>query len=90
VSLLEAAGEIPGQLLGGGQCAGGVIDTQVVASRLRRDHPAGAGHPAAQVEHRDAGAGPGLVSQRPDLARPHEALLAYILAGGVGGRPGPL
>jgi hypothetical protein len=31
-----------------------------------------------------------VVSQRPDLARPHEALLAYILARGVGGRPGPL
>jgi hypothetical protein len=90
VSLLEAAGKIPGQLPGGGQCAGGVIDAQVVASRLRRDHPAGAGHPAAQVEHRDAVADPGLVSQPPDLGRPHEALLAYIPARGVGGRPGPL
>jgi hypothetical protein len=90
VRLLEAAGQIPGQLLAGGQCAGGVIDTQVAASRLRRDHPAGTGHPAAQVEHRDAGADPGLVSQRPDLACPHEALLAYILARGVRGRPGPL
>jgi hypothetical protein len=29
------------------------------------------------------------VSQRPDFARPHEALLAYILARGVGGRLGP-
>src|SRR5207248_2633536 len=38
----------------------------------------------------DAGPDPGLVSQRPDLARPHEAFLADILARGVGGRPGPL
>src|SRR5215472_10194828 len=90
VSLLEAAGEIPGQLLGGAQRAGGVIDTQVAASQLRCDHPAGAGHPAAQVEHRDAGADPGLVSQRPDLARPHEALLTGILARGESGRLGPL
>ena len=90
MSLLEAAGKLPGQLPGGGQCAGRLIDTQVVASRLRRDHPAGAGHPAAQVEHRDAGTDPGLVSQPPDLGRPHEALLAHILAHGVGGRLGPL
>src|SRR6202021_922269 len=59
VSLLEAAGKLPGQLPGGGQCAGGVIDTQVAASRLRRDHPAGTGHPAAQLEHRNAGPAPG-------------------------------
>ena len=78
--MLEAAGKVPGQLPGGGQGAGGVIDTQVAASRLRGDHPAGAGHPAAQIEHRGAGADPGLVSQPPDLGRPHEALLAYILA----------
>ena len=88
--MLEAAGKLPGQLPGGGQCAGGVIDTQVVAPRLRRDHPAGAGHPAAQVEHRDAGADPGLVRQPPDLGRPHEALLTDILARRVGGRPGLL
>ncbi len=88
--MLEAAGEIPGQLLGGGQCAGGVIDAQVAAARLRRYHPAGAGQSAAQVEHGYAGADPGPVRQRADLARPHEALLAYILARGEGGRPGPL
>jgi hypothetical protein len=32
VRLLEAAGKGCGQLPGGGQCAGGMIDTQVVAS----------------------------------------------------------
>ena len=88
--MLETAGQVPGPLPGGGQGAGGVIDTQVAASRLRRDHPAGTGHPAAQVEHADAGADPGLVSQRPDLAGPHEALLAHILARGEGGRLGLL
>jgi hypothetical protein len=30
------------------------------------------------------------MSQLPDLARLHEALLAYILGRGVGGRPGSL
>src|SRR5262249_34363892 len=50
-SLLEAAGEIPGQLPGGGQCAGAAVDAQVVAARLPRDHPARARSSAAQVEH---------------------------------------
>ena len=86
MSLLEAAGKLASQLAGGGQCAGGLIDTQVAAARLRRDHPAGAGHPAAQVEHRDARADPGPVSQPPDLGCPHEALLAHIFARGIAGR----
>ena len=37
----------------------------------------------------DARADPGLLSQPPDLGRPHEALLAHILARGMGGRLRP-
>ena len=61
--LLEPAGQAPGQrqLPGAPRRVGGLIDTQVAAARLGRDHPAGTGHPA---QHRsstlDTGADPGL------------------------------
>ena len=89
MSALEAAGKLPGQLPGGGQCAGGAIDTQVAApdsAVIIRPGP-------ATPQHRSSTETPGPTragSQPPDLARRHEALLAYILARGVGGRPGPL
>ena len=90
VHLLEVARQVAGQFSSDAQSAGRVVDARVTAARVRRDQPAGAGDPATQIEHRNAGADPGLLSQRADLACPHEALLAYILAYGVGGRPSPL